>query len=633
MRLYTYRQKTLLLFLTFTSVTILSFVVAYVYISAKNRVQSAQSLVDGIHVLILNQNNTISDFLLYDLSDTLFYRNKYSDKTLKKRELYLNFKAISYQFKQNGIFENGQFDAYLSALDSINEHQNTIFDSIVSLSLKRGFIDFGIEGEMRKAIHKAEQNTSVNQEVLLTIRRHEKDFIIRKQNIYIQKLTELVTRYKTEVKDSVLLSQLNTYIYQFKLLVQIDKSIGLSNSDGLRVKIAEDNHNLLRLTDKLNKEITQYFRAKLTIYRIAYITLSVFLILAALYLSIIMSRKFSMRIVALSKHIETYVESNFTSKRTLFIKAGNDEIGSLIRNYGILKDKLSLHLRNLEYEVAKRTKTLKEQNQDILAGINYAKNIQDALLPSIQNIERHLPNYFVFFRPKAIVSGDFYWYKYLPKGKKSVIAVADCTGHGVPGAFMSMLGIALLNDVVLRKNIKTTGETLDELRKQVVRNLFRNDESKLLADGMDIALIAIDHVENTLQFSGANRPMVLIQNNDCQIIKGDKMPIGKYLGGKSDFQTHFFNLKEGDKIYMFTDGFADQFGGADNKKFMKSRLFELIKSISMSVPNSLTENVLRSEFETWKGDNEQTDDVLVLGLQYSERLSEKSNLLYMLNTV
>ncbi len=623
MKIYTYRQKTLLLFLAFSSVTILSISVAFVYISAKNKIQAARDLIDKTHVLILSQNNTIADFLLYDLSDTLFYARQHSVSTIKQDKLFGEVREALSKFKVSDTPSDSLFSTRVSSLDSILNHQNKVFDSIVTQSLFRGFIDYGIEGEMRRAIHSAEQLPSANSEIVLTMRRHEKDYIIRRQGVYVNKLHNLAASYQKTITDTLLAKYLDVYLQKFNSLVSADKAIGHTNSEGLRAAILKDNRNLLIQTDQLKLDIDNYFRTKLKVYRVAYLGLSILLILVALYLSIIVSRKYTMRIIKLSKHIETYIESNFTSKRTLFLKPGNDEIGSLILNYGILKDKLALHLRNLEHEVDKRTQALKEQTEDIISGINYAKHIQSALLPGPQSIERHIPNHFVFFKPKAIVSGDFYWYKYLPKTKKSVIAVADCTGHGVPGALMSMLGIALLNDVVLRKNIKTTGNALNEVRKQVLENLFRNTQSSRLADGMDIALIAIDHVENTLQFSGANRPIMLVQNSNCTLIKGDKMPIGKHLEVKSDFKTHHIKLNDGDKIYLFTDGFADQFGGSGNKKYLSKRFVDFLKNLSETPPTSKQAETLADEFETWRTNNEQTDDVLVFGMQYTERMTEK----------
>ncbi len=272
------------------------------------------------------------------------------------------------------------------------------------------------------------------------------------------------------------------------------------------------------------------------------------------------------------------------------------------------RDLIEKKNKNLE----KTYNIIKQKNKDVTDSINYAKRIQSALLPSQNYIDNILNNYFILFKPKDIVSGDFYWVK--QKKEKTIVAVADCTGHGVPGAFMSILGITILNEINENFNIDAN-EILNHLRQNIIDVLYKYSDSLNTRDGMDIALFIINNKTKTLQFSGAHNPLYLIRNKELHQYKADKMQIGIPRNELSSFTNKEIDIQKGDVFYVFTDGYVDQFGEFSNKKLKTKHFQELLISISEK-PLIEQKNILNKTIERWKGDVEQTDDILVFGVKY-----------------
>lgn len=254
---------------------------------------------------------------------------------------------------------------------------------------------------------------------------------------------------------------------------------------------------------------------------------------------------------------------------------------------------------------------LEKNNAQIHSSLSYASRIQNAILPKL-NIESHLfLRNFVFYRPRDLVSGDFYWYKNF--GRFSVIAAADCTGHGVPGAIMSMLGISFLNEIVNRRNLTMPGQILNELRASIKSSLKQTGEIGHSQDGMDIAFCSINIESKTLYFAGANNPLWLFREDEFIEIKADRQPVGIYFK-ENPFTEHSIQLNEDDVFYIFSDGFHSQFGGSNMTKYKLKRFKNLLKDIHKKTVNEQKE-ILINEFDSWKNNYQQTDDVLVIGLQ------------------
>jgi len=272
---------------------------------------------------------------------------------------------------------------------------------------------------------------------------------------------------------------------------------------------------------------------------------------------------------------------------------------------------------------------IEEKNREITDSINYAQRIQQALLNSEKSENSNVPEHFILFKPKDIVSGDFYWI--LEKNDCVYMAAADCTGHGVPGGFMSMLGIAFLNEINAYKDVLLPAEILNYLRRKIIKELGQKGGVGENRDGMDISLICYNKLEKTVQWAGANNPLwILSGNNNLEgvfsdkfkvpdsdntfyEIKPNKQPIGFHAKQKP-FTNHLVQLHPGDLLYMFSDGYPDQFGGEKGKKFMKKRFKNLIiENSKLSMTNQ--QKKLDTHFVAWKGDLEQLDDVCVIGVR------------------
>lgn len=251
---------------------------------------------------------------------------------------------------------------------------------------------------------------------------------------------------------------------------------------------------------------------------------------------------------------------------------------------------------------------LEERNKDVMDSINYAQRIQRAMLPSRSSIRGIFPEYFLFFQPKDIVSGDFYWTH--ETDKYQFIAVGDCTGHGVPGCMMSVLGINLLIEIVENKHITDPATILNELRNGILLAFDKDGRSTVYQDGMDLALIRIDRQSNSFTFSGAQNSIYHITSEKLEVCMGDKQPIG-FSHSMDFFTTQKFTYESGDLLILFTDGFADQFGGPKNKKFGYKNFQELL----FNNRERDLEKLLTKTFYEWKGELEQIDDICVLGIR------------------
>lgn len=256
---------------------------------------------------------------------------------------------------------------------------------------------------------------------------------------------------------------------------------------------------------------------------------------------------------------------------------------------------------------------LSEKNKDITDSIKYAQKIQQAVLPSqkfiLDELRKTNTDHFILFKPKDIVSGDFYWFH---KTEKTLFYVtADSTGHGVPGGFMSMLGINLLNEIVIERGITKPSEILNRLREEIVRSLKTDDGYS--KDGMDAVVCKIDFESNTLEYAAANNPVYLIRKNELMVLPAQKMPVG-YSDVMDPFETKALQVNPSDSIYTITDGFADQFGGAKGKKYKYKQLKDLLVVINNEAMQKQL-IILNDSFENWKGDLEQVDDVCVIGVK------------------
>lgn len=328
--------------------------------------------------------------------------------------------------------------------------------------------------------------------------------------------------------------------------------------------------------------------------------------------------------------------------------SGNNEITRLSEKFNLMIAQLEEYYNELEQKVRERTAEIEKQKEEISAqrdsleeqrnmlseantslqqayseieeknrhiedSIRYAKRIQNAILPPDQYVRRLFTDYFILYMPKDIVSGDFYWVSHA--GNKAFIAAVDCTGHGVPGAFMSIVGHDRLNYAVNVMEAERPSEILDNLNKGVTDTLRQTRSELSVKDGMDIALLSIDFDHNKLEYAGAFNPLYHFRGGELRQVPADKFPVGAFIGEElNKFTNHEITIQSGDVLYVFSDGYSDQFGGPRNKKFMSKRFREMLLEIH-ALPMKEQKEFLTNRIQEWMGENQQVDDILIIGIR------------------
>jgi serine phosphatase RsbU (regulator of sigma subunit) len=291
-------------------------------------------------------------------------------------------------------------------------------------------------------------------------------------------------------------------------------------------------------------------------------------------------------------------------------------IVAIIRTRERAQKRVKVYLENeLEdrtREVVRQKEEIVQQNREITDSINYAQRIQAGLLPSLSKLENVFDGTFTFYRPRDIVSGDFYWFDHIDEDR-FIIVCADSTGHGVPGAFMSMIGSALIQEIVLRKEITRPSQILSTLDKEISSTLNQGEGESTTSDGMDIIVCEFNLKTRMLRFASAMRPVILIMDGEQYYIRGNKSSVGGESVNEKYFDDQEYYLKKGDSVYMFSDGYPDQFGGPNGKKLKIIRMKNLIDEIK-DLPMDQQYLAVRDYFDEWKGDLEQVDDVLFMGV-------------------
>lgn len=303
---------------------------------------------------------------------------------------------------------------------------------------------------------------------------------------------------------------------------------------------------------------------------------------------------------------ERALQTSRGETRWIFWNMSRGDDGTLIGiGYDITERKIA------EQKLQQKNRELQLKNTEMLASIQYAKRIQEAVLASRAGLKKYFSDAFIFYQPRDVVSGDFYWY--FEKGSKVFVAAIDCTGHGVPGALMSVIANGLIRDVIVKRGFEEPSEILHAIDREVVAALS-NHEGGAAPDGMDIALCVFDKEKRELKYSGAFRPLIRIRGNEVQEYKGSRYPIGFYPEVSKVFETLVIPFEEGDSFYIFSDGYIDQFGGEKKKKLNRRRFIELLLEIK-EMEAEEQESFLEYALNNWKQEEEQTDDILVIGMK------------------
>ena len=294
---------------------------------------------------------------------------------------------------------------------------------------------------------------------------------------------------------------------------------------------------------------------------------------------------------------------------------GNNEFTTLAEQFNDMVQKLEESHIDLSFKnhvIQDNMKVLQQQTDDMVESITYAQRIQKAALPEEEILNEIIPERFIIFKPRDVVSGDFYWVKQIKNF--NIVVAADCTGHGIPGAFMSMLGMSLLNEIVTKSRFDTAGEILNRLRKKIKKILHQTGKDRETKDGMDMAICIIDTESKQLQYAGAFNPLYIYRNKELIEFKGDRMPVGVYVLEKTEFTNHEIELQPGDTVYMFSDGYSDQIGGKNGKKYMAMNLKELLREHS-DKPMKDQKEIFEKTLSDWSTGYEQVDDILLMGFR------------------
>ena len=283
-----------------------------------------------------------------------------------------------------------------------------------------------------------------------------------------------------------------------------------------------------------------------------------------------------------------------------------------IKSELLIRVKTQLNIRKANEQINHYLKEIEERNKNISDSIEYASYIQNAVISTSEDNLKYLPEHFILFLPKDILSGDFYWL--CEADNKLIIAVMDCTGHGVPGALMSILGITLLNEIILREKVSEPERILERLRSKLILSLGQNRVVINVKDGIEGSIISYNKTTGILKYSGSHNPVLYVHDHNLYKIKGDRIPIGFY-EKEAKFSSQAINIVKGDLIYLFSDGYHDQFGGPDNKKIMFRRFKELIRENHV-LPLESQRIKLKEYLNLWKGDLEQTDDISLIGIRF-----------------
>lgn len=604
--------------------------------------------------LVLNDAKAQQDFINVDLISDRYFLTHSSLRLDAHYKWQKEMDLTLHEIKDLGVTENLLLEEQVDGLDDLKSRYNSAFNKLVESTTELGYKDYGLTGKMREYAHNLEDSfpDCISLEKLLMLRRHEKDFIIRKERKYIAKFNDLIKQVradlivKNDLRSKAALTQLINYGNIFQELASAHQKNGIHSNSGLMAEVEEIENELLLSTDDIILRTKE--KAQITLNDIEYffwVSIAVFMLIVG-FLIDRLSRILSRPILTLQEHVDEFVVSGFQSDfEVSYFEGRKDELGALYQDIKNLSEEITIHFRNYRSKAEKRHREIltknnkiKEQkrlledqknllslqNKSVMDSIAYAKRLQKAIFPDKDLLKEKIGNYTLFFKPKDIVSGDFYW---VDETTDSIyFAVADCTGHGVPGAFMSLLGYNFLNQAILDLELRETNDVLDYLNSSISELLNQKNETEAIQDGMDIALCRWIKSESVLQYSGANRPLLLVRNGEVQQYDSDRLPIGwNFNSERQPFSSRKIKVQKEDQIYLFSDGYYDQFGGDNDKKFKFRRFKSLLSEMDGRNPES-NKKLLSQTLGHWMKNTDQIDDICVLGVSAEHFLTFSSEL-------
>jgi serine phosphatase RsbU (regulator of sigma subunit) len=688
MKLNTLRYQLLLIFSIIILLMLITLFGSFNLYNKRNKIIEDSRNIDYSRILAMKNFKLVENFITYESKNENYFKTR---KSSIKADIIENHFILMAMLKNIRSHLSNDNSSLRFLLDSIMIKQKTHlenFADIESIIYQKGFKDYGVEGRMRAYAHQLMfiKNPLLQIDALM-LRRHEKDFIIRKERQYFIKFNSLcnslIKESRKKIKDpkeyNTFINLVLNYDRYFNEYYYLQVRIGTNDSDGLLQFLEEDYSSINALFDRekiQTVEIEDELDKKLKIYNLLLVGIT---FLLSVIFSIIYSNRISKIATNIKVAMNNYVLSGFTEFPKINNKTNIVEFDNISINFLKMSHEIDGYLNYFKVKVKERTAEIEKQKEEIelqkeqiqiqnnllmnqkimlsetnknfTDSIEYAEKIQKALLPTLNVLKNTFRDFFIFYQPKDIVSGDFYWVEAVetpveinkkpileeaeiysnkmilenhypktdsPVHKTVLFAVADCTGHGVPGAFMSIMGINHLNKIVKEQHITDPSKILDKLNFEIRNSLKQDHEHKsILKDGMDIGCCAIDIERMTLNYAGANTKLLLIRDNDIHEYKSSNNSIGlnPFVDIKMvSFRRIDIKLKKGDKLYLYSDGYQDQFGGRNNKKFKSKNLRQLLLSINNhKMADQL--NFVKESFQSWKGETFQVDDITILGIE------------------
>ncbi len=609
----TIRAKLLFAFFTFLLITTGFIFLADSWFAIKER--SIQSLLDRMQSINLNQQRVEKQEYIFfkdELINEEFHRTKFSQILEQRRKWIQEIKQDLSFIRKAKEIKALDIDGEIKNLIQRFDHYESIFDQLKEILITRGFKNFGIEGRMRLHIHALEKASfPYDRAKMLMIRRHEKDFILRKQNQYIDSLHQAASRLRVELgTQPELLDHLERYEETFDKLVDAERQVGFTNDEGLKKQLKDIsvqlNQQIAALNTSILEEASRIRNQNKTIQTLI-IIIGTFLVFV---LAFFVTRSLSKPISEISLAIHRVIENKFSKDVPFSRYRSNDEIGMLSRDVSYMIETVHNNIA----EIKDQSEKIEKKQKILMEGVSYAKRIQQAILPDYE-ITHYFKKYFVLYRPRYDVSGDFYWFTELDG--KYYLAVVDCTGQGVSGAFMSMIGNTLLNEVIDEKKIDDPPFILETLNTEFKMALHQNQ--RLSDDSMDICLCKIEPSEEkpgywNVTYSGANRPLFYSDGWELHEIRGTTRSIGgRHLHKDKLFEKHSFELKKGNFLYLSTDGFVNQ-NNSEQKKYGTTRFKEFVRKI-LHLPVTQQEEKINRELDNFMEGTGQRDDITVFVLK------------------
>ncbi len=571
--------------------------------------QYALQKIDWLHVKI-NTHRTSVDQLISspDRWDALALDSTTQEKqTLRFWDDY--FRSSFRTLKNELVSEVAGSPSYFITVTKSHQHLQTLEHQIVRKMAQCGFKEQASIGRMREAIHEVQREYPQWASRVLQIRRHEKDYMMRRDSVYSHALKTEIAAWKKEPSYPV---QLDTYLHEFCVYELAIKELFESPSNLInRWKKGVDQQQVA-FKELHQKMVTANLMQSLQIQQTnAHIRngLFVFTVIVSLIFTTIITRT----VRKLQHSMEDYIRSDYRASEFKDLKLPRNEFGKLTLLFVQLVQKINQEVKLLEDRVARRTYALQEKNEALLAqhseiekGMRYAKDLKKSILPTGEELQTLFDDFQLFFQSKDIVGGDFYWSRQVHNELQNLrfFALADCTGHGVPGALLSVIGMQALDEIV-NSGITEVHEVLNQLKTRISGRLNRSNNRRY--DGMDIALISLDYTTGVLKFAGANLSAWVLTQDELVELKGQRIPIGWSDLHVEPFYYQQKQLIESDRIILFSDGLCDQFGGVYDKKLGKKALRTLLWENRNESTESLCA-LVSNAFSAWKGDTEQTDD-------------------------